>query len=64
MTDDIELFKLWRLSSKKNDENLEKLSDERNCMDMSDDKDSDEIYQIDKNYEERVTNDIEVSKLG
>ena len=52
------------MSSKKNDENLEKLSDERNCMDMSDDKDSDEIYQIDKNYEERVTNDIEVSKLG
>ena len=31
---------------------------------MSDYKDSDEIYQIDKNDEEIVTNDIEVLKLG
>ena len=31
---------------------------------MSDDKDSDERYQMNKNYEERVTNDIEVLKLG
>ena len=31
---------------------------------MRDDKDSDERYQIDKNDEERVTNDIEVLKLG
>ena len=29
-----------------------------NCMNMSDDKESDERYQIDKNDEERVTNDI------
>ena len=33
-------------------------------MNMSDDKDSDERYQMNKNYEERVTNDIEVLKLG
>ena len=32
-------------------------------MDTSDEKDSDERYQIDKNDEERVTNDIEVFKL-
>ena len=31
---------------------------------MSDDKDSDEIDQIYKNDEERVTNDIEILKLG
>ena len=33
-------------------------------MDMSDDKESDEIDHIDKNDEKSVTNDIEVSKLG
>ena len=33
-------------------------------MDMSDDKDSDERYQKSKNYEEKVTEDIEVLKLG
>ena len=31
-----------------------------NRMDTSDEKDSDERYQRDKNDEERVTNDIEV----
>ena len=31
---------------------------------MSDDKEYDEIYQIDKIDEERVTNDTEVLKLG
>ena len=31
---------------------------------MSDDNESDERDHIDKNYEERVTNDIEVLKLG
>ena len=30
---------------------------------MSDGKDSDKIYQIDKNYEEILTNDIKVLKL-
>ena len=32
-------------------------------MDMSDDKESDEIYQISDNDEERVTYDIKVLKL-
>ena len=32
-------------------------------MDMSDDKESDERYQISKNDEEKVTEDIEVLKL-
>ena len=32
--------------------------------DMSHEKDSDERYQMDKNDEERVTNDTEVFKLG
>ena len=30
---------------------------------MSDDKESDERYQIGKNYEEKVTEDIELLKL-
>ena len=33
-------------------------------MDMSDDKESDEIDHIDKNDEKSVTEDIEVLKLG
>ena len=33
-------------------------------MDMSDDKESDEGYHISKNDEEKVTEDIEVLKLG
>ena len=33
-------------------------------MDMSDDKDSDEWYQISKNDEEKATDVIEVLKLG
>ena len=48
VTGDIEVFKLGKLSSKKNDDNIEKESDEGNRMDMSDDKDYDERYQIDK----------------
>ena len=33
-------------------------------MDMSDEKESDERYQINKNEVKKVTEDIEVSKLG
>ena len=33
-------------------------------MNMSDDKESDERYHISKNYEERVTDDVEVLKQG
>ena len=60
VTVDIVVFKLRKLSSKKNDDNIEKESDERNQMDMSDDRESDEVYHINKHYEEMVTNDIEV----
>ena len=51
MNDDIEVFKLGKLSSEKYDDNIEKKKDERNQMYMSDDRDSDERYQISKNYE-------------
>ena len=64
VTEDIEVLKLVKLSSQKNVDNIEKESDERNRVDMSDDKDSDERYQISKNDEKRVTGDIEVLKLG
>ena len=40
-----------KLCSKKYDDNIEKEDDEINRMDMSDDKDSDKRYQIDKNDE-------------
>ena len=64
VTEDIEVLKLGRLSFHKNIGNIEKESDERNCMDMSDDKDYNERDQISKNYEEKVNSDIEVFKLG
>ena len=51
MTDDIEVLKLGKLISKKNIDNIEKEYDERNWMDISDDKESDEIYQIGENDE-------------
>ena len=38
VTYDIDVFKQWKLGSKKNDDNIEKESDERNQMDMSDDR--------------------------
>ena len=52
------------MSSKKNDDNTEKEYDERNRMDMRDNKDSFERDQMDKNDEERVTTYLEVLKLG
>ena len=64
MTEDIEVLKLVKLSPQKNIDNIEKESDEGNQMDMSDDKDYDERYQIDKDDEEIVTHDIEVLKQG
>ena len=57
-------WNLKKLSSQKNIDNIEKEYDERNRMDMSDDKECDEIYQIGENDEEMVTDDIEVLKLG
>ena len=64
VTDDIEVLKLVKLSSWKNIYNIEKEYDERNWMDMRDNKDSDERHNIGKNDEERVTDGIEVLKLG
>ena len=45
-------------------EYLEKKSDEIYQIDLSDDKASEERDQINKNYEEKVTEDVEVLKLG
>ena len=45
----IEVLKLKKLSSQKNMDYLEKEYDEINRMDLSDDKESDEIDQISKN---------------
>ena len=45
-------------------DNIETEYDGRNWMDTSDDKVSDKRDQISKNDEERVNDDIEVSKLG
>ena len=63
-TEDTEVLKLGKLSSHKNIDSIEKYFYEGNCMDMSDDKDSYERYQISKNDEEKVTDVIEVLKLG
>ena len=63
VTEDIEVLKLGKLSSQKNVDNLEKEYDERNRVYMRDGKESDERDQISKNYEERVTDDIEVLKM-
>ena len=64
VTEDIGVFKLRKLISKKNDDNIEKEYDEIKNMDTGDEKVSDKGDQIDKNDEERVTYDIEVLKLG
>ena len=64
VTEDIEVLKLGNLSSQKNIDNIEKYSDQINQMDMSGDKYSDERDQISKNDEEKVTDVIEVLKLG
>ena len=60
---DIEVLKLQKMGLQKNIDYLEKEYDEKNHMDVSDDKESDERYQISKNDEEKVTEDIEVLKL-
>ena len=60
---DIEVLKLQKLSLHKKNY-LEKESNEIKQMDMIDDKESDERNHINKNYEEKVTEDIEVLKLG
>ena len=48
VTGHIEVLKLGKLSYKKNVDNLEREDDERDRMDISDYKESDEGYHIDK----------------
>ena len=55
---DIEVLKLRTSSSQKNIDYLEQKTDERNQMDMSNEKGSDERDQIIKNDKEKVTEDI------
>ena len=62
MTEDIEVLKLGNLFRIKNRQYW-KIIWWTNWMDVSDDKDSYERYQISKNDEEKVTEDIEVLKL-
>ena len=46
MTNNIEVFKLVKLGSQNNTDNIEKEYDERNWLDIVDDKESDERDQI------------------
>ena len=64
VTEDIEVLKLGELSPQKNMDNIEKYSDEIDRIDISDDEKYGERDDISKNYEEKVTEDIEVLKLG
>ena len=63
-THNIEVLKLGKLSYKRGIYNIEKYSGEINEIDMSDDKEYYERYQIGENDEDRSTDDIEVFKLG
>ena len=64
MNTDIEVLKLGKLSPQKKMDYIGKKYDEINQIYMSDYRESDERDQISKNDEERVTEDIEVLKLG
>ena len=64
VNDYIEVFKLRKLSSKKNNNNIEKESYARNCMDGSDDKCYEDTDMMDKNDYQKVTNDIKFLKPG
>ena len=54
MTNNIEVFKLVKLGSKKNTDNIEKEYDERNWLDIVDDKESDERDQIGESKEDHL----------
>ena len=45
---DVGVLKLVKLSLQKNKDNIEKEYDEINCIDMSDDKESDEVKMVKK----------------
>ena len=64
MTENIEVLKLGKLSSQKNIDNIEKYYDEKNQMGTSNDKEYDKRYQIGKIENKKVTEDIQVLKLG
>ena len=51
------------LRLQRNIDNNDKKTDERYQKKMIDDKESDEIYQISKNYKERIMEDIEIMTL-
>ena len=51
VTEDIEVLKLGKLSLQKHIDNIEKIYDESDRMDISDDKKSDESHQMSNNDE-------------
>ena len=51
---DIEVMKLGNLGSKKNIDNIDKEYDERNRMDMIDNKESDERYHMGESKEDNL----------
>ena len=63
-TDDMEVLKLGTLCSKRNIYGIEKEYDETNQINIIDDKESDERYQINENEEEILNTDIEFLLLG
>ena len=56
-------MQLENLRPQRNIDNNDKQSDKRYYINMIDDKESDEIYQIGENKEETLNIDIEVLKL-
>ena len=63
LTGDIEFLKLGKLGSQENIDNVEKEHGERNWIDMSSEKESDERDKIGQNDEYRLTDDIEFLEL-
>ena len=64
MTDDIEFLKPVELSSKIYIDNIDTEYDERNWIDMIDNKETGERDHIGENDEERLTDDIDLLKMG
>ena len=56
-------MKLENLRLQRNIENNDKQSNKRYQINIIDDRESDEIYQIGENMEEKLNRDIEVLKL-
>ena len=64
LTDHMEVLEQGKLSSQKNIDNIEKWYDESNRIDIIDDKDSNERYQIGENEKDISSNVIDVLELG